>query len=166
MDCLPGSDRWTSQPPCWAIQQHLNNLPYSVTSVSGLRPPPLTRSATLLGSAVARFGMLAFFGNVFASFLSLEDSISEQKLPFARILENNRKIKQCWNITLSVKKPLYSNTTTQHRRLVGSVKIITRAKNLSSLVSFKTTSLNWISLVMRDFRHSWLFSTTDASGVE
>ena len=22
MDCLPGSDRWTSQLPCWAIQQH------------------------------------------------------------------------------------------------------------------------------------------------
>ena len=98
----------------------------------------------------------------FSSFPCLEASISEQKLPFPRILENNIKIIQYWNNNL----PLYSNTTTQHRRLVGSVKIITRAKNLSSLVSFKTTSLNWTSLVMRDFRHSWLFSTTDASGVE
>ena len=47
-----------------------------------------------------------------------------------------------------------------------SWKCITRVSTVSSLVSFKTTSLNWTSLVMRDFRHSWLFSTTDASGVE
>ena len=99
----------------------------------------------------------------FSSFPCLEASISEQKLPFPRILENNIKIIQYWNNN----QPLYSNTTTPHRRLVGSVKIITIAKNLSSRVRFNSTKLFWNSRVMRDFWHEWLFShCRQASGVE